>query len=130
MRKHRHSILIGSRLHLIAIASFGVIACLALGKVEAWLCQSEHLLPAVICSLLHGFAPLVGVMIINGILVHLFFRLVCSVEREFSQEDDSTVPEPDKEHHRQQVCTNPVTFVIAFLSQTEHSPPDVMLRLI
>jgi hypothetical protein len=102
-----------------------MITSLAIGKVELVLFRSEHFFPGGICFLLHGFAPIVGAVIVNVILAYLFVLLVCSAERELSREDDSPIQEPDKKHDWHNLHTIAPTFVTSFLSRTEHSPPGI-----
>ncbi len=125
LRKNRFSICTGGGLHCITIAGLGLCAGLALGNAQLLLCQSGHFLPAGVCSLLHGFAPLIGAMLVTGIVAYLLFHLVCAVETELSRENDSPIREPDKKYEWHRLRTNPVTFVTLFLSRTEHSPPVV-----
>ena len=130
MRKICRYIFSGKRPRCTITVSLAVLASLMLGKAGIFLSFSEHFLPPNLFFLIHGFAPLIGALIINIILAHLLFRLVCHVEEELSIDDDASVPKRNKQHAWHSIGINPVTFVTRYLSRTEHSPPAVSLLLI
>jgi hypothetical protein len=116
-------------MRFIALASLGIIVTPALTKVGVLLYQSGHFLPVGICSLLHGFVPLVGAVILNILLIHLLLRFVRAAERELLEEGNSPVPEPDERHGWHNFPPPLLTSVASFLSRSEHSPPAVVISM-
>jgi hypothetical protein len=125
VRNNRCSILTWSNVSLIAIASISILACFAFSEVESSCSQTRHLLPSNISFFLHGFAPVIGLLILNGILAHLFVSLVLSLEKTLLLQDVCSVPKPDRKKRRSILSDDLIPFALCYLSLKEHSPPAV-----
>ena len=126
MRQHRCSILCGSKVGLLALASIGILTGIALSKGEIYLFVTEHVLPAGPCSMLHGFAPLIGVVVLNGILIRLLFRLVCKAENTILFAEEDSTPQADTTKRWILLTPYSILFTANYLSLKEHSPPKYL----
>ena len=74
-------------------------------------------------SLINGFAPLIGLLLIPFILSFLYTLLLCSVERILERGDNNAVPERSGKD-KWRIVRNYLIFTsTTYISLKEHSPP-------
>lgn len=113
-------------MYCFTLVTFGFLGNLVLDKAEVLVWPLEYFISPEIASLLLGFAPLLGVAILIGLLVHLYLLFICSVDQKFSEEANASHREPHKKSHPHICPADPLTFITSYISQTEHSPPSIL----